>query len=533
MDLRQRQRLNTHALNVRRDARPQSMPAQHNGQGVTFGGNPLRAQTVSNGAMGNGEGVALSSDSGLVQQELRRVRRGESGGRAANQSGAVKILASWNDKFYVGGHVSAPIFVYESPPNFSIRAAHLTNTGKSKNDFVVGIQYIKPDGNFFHITKYGDGREYSFSSDLEYGWQGDGFWLGRSAPNDSWGWAGGSVKYPVASETFKSTDWVAGTAIGYGNRKHEGFPSPRFSGVNYYEQDWQTRIDNDFGAEFTQDYKSYYKRNISTAVGWLTFFDGQANEYNGTFSFDFIYKIDFFERRININGHVLPGTFIERDEKSNSLEAGTFPIGNNGTTNVTKEYISSYYLRIEEDPYSTGIGYRPTFDSTFLNMSFPATVNLDAPYFITSQSVNGGNSGTPLTVVFGNAQNTLYAKATNGRGVRMSALDRSFYPTIDNADFQTYWRSPRGDRPITIEKYSTTKPFWDRSFQVDGENLLDHRIFQPSGGNQRTVLAEDVEVLIETNTLTSSWILSQKMVKLKSLRVPNNASGIVWRAAYF
>jgi hypothetical protein len=87
MSLRDNLRQQTQNLNTRRDARPQPVPAQRDGTGVSIGGNRLRAQSVSNEALGTGDAVVFSGDSGVVQQERRRLRRAVEVGRPVVVSG--------------------------------------------------------------------------------------------------------------------------------------------------------------------------------------------------------------------------------------------------------------------------------------------------------------------------------------------------------------------------------------------------------------------------------------------------------------
>jgi hypothetical protein len=73
MSLRDNLRQQTQNLNTRRDARPQPVPAQRDGTGVTVNGSRIRAQNVSNEALGTGDAVVFSGDGGVVQQERRKV----------------------------------------------------------------------------------------------------------------------------------------------------------------------------------------------------------------------------------------------------------------------------------------------------------------------------------------------------------------------------------------------------------------------------------------------------------------------------
>jgi hypothetical protein len=73
MSLRDRLRQQIQNLSTRRDTRSQPVPAQRDGAGVSVGGNRIRAQNVSNEALGTGDTVVFSTDSGVVQQERRKV----------------------------------------------------------------------------------------------------------------------------------------------------------------------------------------------------------------------------------------------------------------------------------------------------------------------------------------------------------------------------------------------------------------------------------------------------------------------------
>lgn len=96
MNLRSHLRNQSHDASLRRLARPQLMPAQRDGQGVTLRGELIRGASVSNEAIGSGDGVFLAADSGVSQQERRQVRRaGE--GRGARISPVLDIIWFWNE----------------------------------------------------------------------------------------------------------------------------------------------------------------------------------------------------------------------------------------------------------------------------------------------------------------------------------------------------------------------------------------------------------------------------------------------------
>jgi hypothetical protein len=75
LNLRRDYRDRNHNNSLRRSVRPQPTQAQRSGAEVQINGNPLRGQTVSNEPLGTGDIVFVNADSGVVQQERRRVDR--------------------------------------------------------------------------------------------------------------------------------------------------------------------------------------------------------------------------------------------------------------------------------------------------------------------------------------------------------------------------------------------------------------------------------------------------------------------------
>jgi hypothetical protein len=146
MDLRDRQRQHAHNVSARRAARPQPKPAQHAGLGITLGGNPLRGQTVSNEPLGAGDGVFLAADSGVAQQERRKVAKREDVGRSPSASvGKIKILVEVDNndsqlEYWVGGHVKKPIFIKKFAADI-VPDTRLDNTGTGKNDYIFAYKY--------------------------------------------------------------------------------------------------------------------------------------------------------------------------------------------------------------------------------------------------------------------------------------------------------------------------------------------------------------------------------------------------------
>ena len=193
MDLRSNFRAQSHNASTRRAARPQPKPAQRDGLGITLGGNPLRAQNVSNEALGTGDGVFVAADSGVVQQERRKINKAEGSGFPTTKIGRVKILVkvetATSIQFWVGGHIKNPILAKEFPLSAGFVNATLENTGRGRTKYTIAYK-ITPNTYTPGVTPieigviYGDAPDNNWdltdSRNFYLSYAGNGFW--RSNP---------------------------------------------------------------------------------------------------------------------------------------------------------------------------------------------------------------------------------------------------------------------------------------------------------------------------------------------------------------
>jgi hypothetical protein len=158
LDLRSQQRKNLHSAALRRLARPQPKPAERDGLGITLGGNPLRAQSVSNEALGLGDAIVLSGDSGVSQQERRKVRREISLAppQAGNPGVKQLILINRNGAFELW--VRSPTAAILLTDIVDISACSLTSTGPKITDFVVLFSGISRLGLTNKLDRF-DGQQ--------------------------------------------------------------------------------------------------------------------------------------------------------------------------------------------------------------------------------------------------------------------------------------------------------------------------------------------------------------------------------------
>lgn len=147
MSLRDRQRQQIHNLSTRKDARSQPVPAQRDGAGVIVNGNRIRAQNVSNEALGTGDTVVFSGDSGVVQQERRKVHRGAAQARPPKIKGEIKVFFSIQRKdsviieYWLGGDRSRPTKIAEyDTTQFTIDQTYGVATGSAQEDWIFTIK---------------------------------------------------------------------------------------------------------------------------------------------------------------------------------------------------------------------------------------------------------------------------------------------------------------------------------------------------------------------------------------------------------
>jgi hypothetical protein len=186
MDLRSQLRNNLHGMGVRRAARPQPSAAQRSGQETTLNGNPLRARTVTNEPLGTGDAVFLVSDSGVTQQERRKVQRGVEVGRPTKEAIDLKILASGVDSagthIFIGGDRKIPTEILVLPVGETISFSRIENLGIGHNRWIVALKINKGGGIYKIYTKFGEtpSKDWQLQDPkvrvLNY--FGQGFWSG-------------------------------------------------------------------------------------------------------------------------------------------------------------------------------------------------------------------------------------------------------------------------------------------------------------------------------------------------------------------
>jgi hypothetical protein len=551
MSLRDNLRQQIQNLNTRRDARPQPVPAQRDGTGVSIGGNRVRAQSVTNEALVTGDAVVLSSDSGVVQQERRRIRRGTTEGRAIKNYGRIKALATWvvngKQQIWVGGHVATPILVWEAPLGI-YPSATLSNTGRGKNDWIVAIAYQTPTQEFNHVTITGQGERWEHLDSKSFAHQGFGFWSAIQVFSQLGG--GGSdpapLTYPPVIEVESpASGWPSVTAplVGSGHRRHEGLP-PRLgvTGVNIYDQEWsETRalLNNNSQTILEHSFLCNYSRKNNTTSRCSSLYKGVVESKDGTTEFSYSRRREFFDHR-RVNSDIAYSdafeNITEAGKVSENLEVILMPnsyektycdavfnfifAGDSLTSNFNHNYD---YVIGQQLPYAT-------FDNTIINRDFAGVG--DSKYLVGATEY----IGTFSFPVFGvNADNCLYfilSAAQKSATIRIR--DRKYSAEIVGT-VETYWRSPVGDNKITLLPFDVNRHFWGRNFQVSGDTLLDHQIFLESANNNQELLTKDITVLVETQVtmLPIAWIKSEEEVILKNFQMPEGAVGYVLEAAYF
>lgn len=253
MDLRSRFRHRTQNINLRRMARPQIQPALRDGTGITLGGNPLRANGVSNEALGTGDGVFLASDSGVSQQERRRIRRSEDIRLFSTAKGEIKIFVRSADlgifRYYLGGDQPTKKIFEIDTAQFHVREAYGEAIGPGRNDwlFTIKTESVLTPGSFKIQTIYGDGRPSWESTDLRIQWlnyRGNGFWnsgqidsavVGFNAPVVRSSSLAGNVRYGSwrggIGGIFSSTEWDI--SIPYFDGASSGYVRENASGLAY------------------------------------------------------------------------------------------------------------------------------------------------------------------------------------------------------------------------------------------------------------------------------------------------------------
>lgn len=177
MDLRSQLRNNLHGMGVRRVARPQPSAAQRSGQETTLNGNPLRARTVTNEPLGTGDSVFLASDSGVTQQERRKIVRAQEQRRALESSGGevtclVSRVVGGQTELYLGG--DRPLTLIGIIPTNFLSLAELELVGPNKEDWIVALRY----GQTAQMLS-GNGSQDWIVSDDRVGYvvyRGNGFW---------------------------------------------------------------------------------------------------------------------------------------------------------------------------------------------------------------------------------------------------------------------------------------------------------------------------------------------------------------------
>lgn len=146
------------------------------------------ATPVTNGVRGVGDTVLLASgNGGAYSDTLPHIKKKSTPTTKRIQvTYPFKILFSVVEdgmrKFYVGGDRATPDLIFTIPENFPYTTAAITNLGKDKNDWVVGIKYIDllappvtPNSRIKNIHgKLNNGSWVDTNENLF--WRGSGFW---------------------------------------------------------------------------------------------------------------------------------------------------------------------------------------------------------------------------------------------------------------------------------------------------------------------------------------------------------------------
>jgi hypothetical protein len=193
------------------------VPAQRDGTGVTVNGNRIRAQSVTNEALGAGDAVVFSGDSGVVQQERRKGQISTAASRPVASPGNTKLFAVVDTgstlEYWLGGDRKTPIKILSIlKAQEEQAAAYGEATGPGLNDWLLTIKtLILPAATppVYKIrTIKGDGSLIESSSPkyVYLNHYGSGFWASSLLENLTF-------NYTTTSTGSGSTN-ILGFAIG-------------------------------------------------------------------------------------------------------------------------------------------------------------------------------------------------------------------------------------------------------------------------------------------------------------------------------
>lgn len=159
----------------------------------TIGENPTaNGVLITNGGIPNG---------GLVQRHgnsvnaMPRVKRVVPPSKYAPTTGRIKIVFYLPEtrQIRLGGDRLKPQTILTLPEGVSLSSLHLSNTGRGKNDWIVGLQYgsynDRYSGQFFTQTIAGNGAGWILSTPLSSDtvWRGNGYWISSFSGTNNYG----------------------------------------------------------------------------------------------------------------------------------------------------------------------------------------------------------------------------------------------------------------------------------------------------------------------------------------------------------
>lgn len=277
VDLRRQMRDRVADASIRKAGRPQPQRAVRSGNEATVNGNPLRGQTVSNEPLGTGDKHFINSDSGILQQERRRVPQPPDNSYVLLPQASIAVLyalpveqAFENLAFriYVAGDRDQPLLLgtitfletmlsrrqtiwNESEPDVRVpmHRGGIVNFGKRK--FLASVN----DGHDFHIWDNRSGAviyqvvPFNTYAQLFY-WIGGGFW--SSPPGTIYSiyqYRQGNLWSPIAYKGFTGQiRQLPTSSIGTPSVPDLGgeFVHPRFERVHEFDNSDDWKITNTY-----------------------------------------------------------------------------------------------------------------------------------------------------------------------------------------------------------------------------------------------------------------------------------------------
>lgn len=184
MDLRKSFRQRTLDASLRRQARPQPTIATRNGPEMLINGNPLRSSTVSNEPLGTSDQVFVNRDSGVVQQERRRILAEVAPQNPKLKTGEIAVLAyvlnTQTQKFdvYLGGNRRSPILIRGGLSHAP--RGYLELVGAGQDDWVVALKWGPTNAKTIAVVHGDQSNQQNWEiTDPLCNWvdyRGNGFW---------------------------------------------------------------------------------------------------------------------------------------------------------------------------------------------------------------------------------------------------------------------------------------------------------------------------------------------------------------------